>query len=399
VTSVYHVPLLLQSQGIVEYLRKRLNLSALDIPEEMVSKGSSLGLRWKNMIKSQERLFDQVKIVLVGKYTDLKDSYMSVVKALEHSAFRVRRELTIQWVESSDLEPPTQVSDPAKYHDAWRSIVGAGGILVPGGFGKRGTEGMILAIKWAREQKVPFLGICLGFQMAVLEWARNVVGVQDATSTEFHPDAANPFIIFMPEISRTHMGGTMRLGLRPTIFQPCANITDPKASVSEPPTPVANGTDGNRPAADGIHPSTSTWSKTRKLYGNTDRAWERHRHRYEVNPAEVARLEASGLTFVGKDERGERMQILELKDHPFFVGLQPHPEFCSRPLNPSPPFLGFIAASCGDSVLDEQLEEQMKSFKPPHPEDAMTSEEALRARMRERPVSNGGTPKTLPGSD
>lgn len=181
----------------------------------------------------------------------------------------------------------------------------------------------------------------------------------------------------------------MRLGLRPTVFQPCANITGPEAS-----HPIANGTDG-----DAVHLSTSTWSKARKLYGNADRAWERHRHRYEVNPAEVARLEASGLTFVGKDERGERMQILELKDHPFFVGLQPHPEFCSRPLNPSPPFLGFIAASCGDSVLDEQLEEQMKSFKPPHPEDVMISEEALRASMRERPVSNGGTPKTSPGSD
>ncbi|KAI9568134.1 CTP synthase, partial [Boletus coccyginus] len=269
------------------------------------------------------------------------------------------------WVESSDLESQTQMSDPAKYHDAWRSVVGAGGILVPGGFGHRGTEGMILAIKWAREQKIPFLGICLGFQMAVLEWARSVLGVDDATSAEFQPDAAHPFIVFMPEISRTHMGGTMRLGLRPTVFQPSTN---------------------------GIRPSTSTWPNTRKLYGNADKVWERHRHRYEVNPAEVARLEASGLTFVGKDERGERMQILELRDHPFFVGIQPHPEFCSRPLNPSPPFLGFVAAACGASLFEEQLEEQTRSFKPPHPEDVMISEEALRARTRERPISSGVTP-------
>ncbi|KAF9226343.1 CTP synthase [Gyrodon lividus] len=363
VSSVYHVPLLLQSQGIVDYLRKRLNLAALDISQEMISKGSSLDARWRGMTKGQERLFDEVKIVLVGKYTDLKDSYMSVIKALEHSAFRVRRKLIIQWVESSDLEPATQESDPAKYHDAWRSVVGAGGILVPGGFGQRGTEGMILAIKWAREQKIPFLGICLGFQMAVVEWARSVLGIPDATSTEFHPDTAHPFIIFMPEISRTHMGGTMRLGLRPTVFQPSASIADPSP--------------------------TTTWSKARKLYGGADKMWERHRHRYEVNPEEVPRLESSGLIFVGKDERGERMQILELKDHPFFVGLQPHPELCSRPLNPSPPFLGFIAAACGVSVLEEQLEEQMQNFKPPHPEGAMVSEETLRARTMEHPVSNG----------
>ncbi|KAI5984570.1 CTP synthase N-terminus-domain-containing protein [Pisolithus marmoratus] len=285
-SSVYHVPLLLQSQGIIDYLRKRLNLTALHIPEEMIQRGLSIEARWKAMTRAQERCYDEVKIVLVGKYTEFKDSYMSVIK---HDG---------QWVDSSNLEPPAQGSDPAKYHDAWRALVGASGILVPGGFGQRGTEGMILAIKWAREQKVPFLGICLGFQMAVLEWARNVLGVQDAQSTEFVPDTHNPFIIFMPEVSRTHMGGTMRLGLRPT-----SAITSP-----------------------------ATWSKARQLYGNVDRMWERHRHRYEVNPEQVPRLEASGLTFVGKDERGERMQILELKGtSPFFLGLQPHPELCSRP--------------------------------------------------------------------
>jgi len=215
----------------------------------------------------------------------------------------------------------------------------------------------------------------------------------DATSAEFQPDAAHPFIVFMPEISRTHMGGTMRLGLRPTVFQPCANITDPETSPSESPSsPVADGTGESYPATNGIRPSTSTWSNIRKLYGNADKVWERHRHRYEVNPAEVARLEASGLTFVGKDECGERMQILELRDHPFFVGLQPHPEFCSRPLNPSPPFLGFVAAACGASLFEEQLEEQLRSFKPPHPEDVMISEEVLRARTRERPISSGVTP-------
>ncbi|KAJ3515327.1 hypothetical protein NMY22_g14479 [Coprinellus aureogranulatus] len=204
---------------------------------------------------------------------------------------------------------------------------------------------MMLAIKYAREQKVPFLGICLGFQLAVVEWARNVCGIEDATSGEFDPQAANPLIIFMPEISKTHMGGTMRLGLRPTVFEE----------------------------------GTEEWSKARKLYAGKGKIWERHRHRYEVNPAYVDRLVQSGCIFAGKDERGERMQVLELPGHPFFVGFQAHPEFCTRPLNPSPPFLGFVSASAGPAVLAEQIKVQMETFVPPHPEEAMVSEEKLKS--------------------
>ncbi|KAI0316067.1 CTP synthase [Amylostereum chailletii] len=348
VSSVYHVPLLLQSQGIVNFLRKRLNLTSIPLTPEMKERGLSLENKWKALTGSQERIFDRVSIVLVGKYTDLKDSYMSVTKALEHSAFKCQRKLILQWVESSDLEPQMQTEDPAKYHDAWRTIVGAGGILVPGGFGSRGTEGMMLAIKWAREQKVPFLGICLGFQLAVVEWARHILNIPGANSAEFVPDLEDDVIVFMPEISRTHMGGTMRLGLRPTIFQP-----------------------------------DSDWSKMRKLYAGAGTVWERHRHRYEVNPKFVERLEASGMPFVGKDEKGERMQIMELRDHPFFVGLQAHPEFCTRPLNASPPFLGFVSASCGPHVLQEQIDAQMQTFKPPHPEEAMVSEKELVAGSKE----------------
>ncbi|PFH46783.1 hypothetical protein AMATHDRAFT_153831 [Amanita thiersii Skay4041] len=343
VTSVYHVPLLLQSQGIVEYLTKRLELDKLGISGEMRERGVSLSKRWREMTTGQERLFDSVNIALVGKYTDLKDSYMSVIKALEHSAFRVRRKLIISWVESSDLEPEMQETSPARYHDAWRAVVGANGVLVPGGFGKRGSEGMMLAIKYAREQKLPFLGICFGFQLAVVEWARNVLEIPDATSGEFFPDAKHPVIIFMPEISRTHMGGTMRLGLRPTVFGP-----------------------------------DTEWSQTRGLYGGAEKIWERHRHRYEVNPAFVDRLQKSGLEFVGKDEKGERMQVLELKGHPYFVGLQAHPEFCTRPLNPSPPFLGFLAAASGETVFEDQMKVQMATFCPPHPEHSMVSETELK---------------------
>ncbi|CAK5279390.1 unnamed protein product, partial [Mycena citricolor] len=354
VSSVYHVPLLLQSQGIINYLRKRLNLDSLKLPKEMTLKGETLQKRWKDLTTGQERLFDTVTIALVGKYTDLKDSYMSVTKALEHSAFRVHRKLVINWVESSDLELGVQGTNPAQYHDAWRAVVGANGILVPGGFGERGTEGMLLAITHAREYKIPYLGICLGFQLAVVEWARNVLGVKDATSTEFVAEPPSPFIIFMPEISKTHMGGTMRLGLRPTVFQ-----------------------DGSE-----------TWSSVRKLYGGAPEIWERHRHRYEVNPDLVERLQESGMSFIGKDEKGERMQILELKGHPFFVGLQAHPEFCTRPLNPSPPFLGFVAASCGAAVFDEQLDIQMRTFKPPHPEGSMVPEAALRQVRDETKLAN-----------
>ncbi|KAI0036232.1 CTP synthase N-terminus-domain-containing protein [Vararia minispora EC-137] len=373
VSSVYHVPLLLQSQGIVGYLKQRLNLASVPLTPKDLERGVSLESRWKRLTGSQERLFDEVSIALVGKYTDLKDSYMSVIKALEHSAFRCHRKLILHWVESSDLEPHMQTAEPAKYHDAWRTIVSAGhvyfhlfpifGILVPGGFGSRGTEGMMLAIKWAREQKIPFLGICLGFQLAVVEWARNVLGFANASSTEFDESTPDPVIIFMPEISKTHMGGTMRLGLRPTVFQP--------------------DTEG---------------SAVRKMYKGAEKIWERHRHRYEVNPAYVSRLEESGMPFIGKDEAGERMQITELRDHPFFVGLQAHPEFCTRPLNPSPPFLGFVAAASGTSVLQEQIEQQLASFVPPHPREAMVSEQELKAISQERALTPGKD-RVLSGSD
>ncbi|KAG6821114.1 CTP synthase ura7 [Arthromyces matolae] len=359
VSSVYHVPLLLKSQGIIEYLRKRLQLDKVTITKEMADKGASLEKRWKDLTSGQERLFETVSIALVGKYTDLKDSYMSVTKSLEHSAFRIHRRLIINWVESSDLEPDTQETNPARYHDAWKAVVSANGILVPGGFGNRGTEGMILAIKYAREQKIPFLGICLGFQLAVIEWARHVLEIPDATSSEFDVNAKHPLIIFMPEISKTHMGGTMRLGLRPTVFEE----------------------------------GTESWSKARKLYGGAGKIWERHRHRYEVNPKYVEQLTNSGMIFAGKDEKGERMQILELKEHPYFLGLQAHPEFCTRPLNPSPAFLGFVSASAGTTTFAEQLEFQRLNFQPPHPADAMVSEAILRNDISE--VLVNGTARDL----
>jgi len=332
--SVYHVPLLLRQQGLLKLLTKRLRLEEIIVSKEQVTKGESLLRRWKELTLTQERWFDTVNIVLVGKYTALEDSYMSVVKSLEHAAMRCQRKLVLEWVEASDLEHSQAVERPKEYHRAHQALCSAQGVLVPGGFGTRGTEGMMVAAKWAREQKVPFLGICLGFQLAVVEYARNVCGLTEANSTEMLESTPEPVVIFMPEISKTHLGGTMRLGLRPTVFQ-----------------------------------KDTEWSVVRQLYGSNEVIWERHRHRWEINPDYVDKIESHGLHFTGRDSRGERMQVAELKrsEHPYYVGMQAHPEFCTRPLNPSPGYLGFIAAASGVQVLEEQIERQ-QSFRQPQPD-------------------------------
>ena len=177
VSSTYHVPLLLEQQGMVRYFEKRLGLDVKTLPETMKIHGRSLRTRWRELTLGHDRSQDKIEIVLVGKYTSLQDSYMSVVKSLEHAALRCQRKLVLKWVDSGDLEPTTEKDNPVRYHEAWHSLCSAKGIIVPGGFGSRGTEGMISAARWAREKKVPYLGICLGFQIAVIEYARNVCGM------------------------------------------------------------------------------------------------------------------------------------------------------------------------------------------------------------------------------
>ena len=204
-----------------------------------------------------------------------------------------------------------QDTDPEAFAQAWQILKEVDGILVPGGFGERGVEGKILAANFARTEKKAYLGICLGMQVAVIEFARNVLGYKDAHSQEFKPACPHPAVVFMPEGSRTHMGGTMRLGSRRTILQTL-----------------------NCMSAKLYHPTS-------------EHIDERHRHRYEVNPDMVPDLEANGLRFVGKDETGQRMEIVEAKGHPFFVAAQFHPEFKSRPFKPSPLFLGLIMAASG----------------------------------------------------
>ncbi|KAL8170280.1 hypothetical protein V2J09_022084 [Rumex salicifolius] len=251
----------------------------------------------------------QVRIAMVGKYTGLSDAYLSVVKALLHASVARRKKFIVDWVAAHDLEDPMRTENPENYNTAWNLLKGAEGILVPGGFGDRGVEGKILAAKYARENRVPYLGICLGMQVAVIEYARSVLGLKDANSTEFDPNTRNPFVIFMPEGSKTHMGGTMRLGSRRTYFQ--------------------------------VKDSKSAKLITDCLLKNA------------VNPEVVQQLEDAGLSFTGKDETGERMEIVEIPSHPFFVGAQFHPEFNSRPGKPSPLFEGLIAAAAGqlDSIL------------------------------------------------
>lgn len=309
VSNIWRIPLLLRDQKAHEAILKVLNLDSF-------ARGPKLD-EWVARATLFDALQDTVRIAMVGKYTGLSDSYLSVLKALLHASVDCRRKLVVDWVASTDLEDSTAIEAPDAHKAAWDLLKGANGVLVPGGFGDRGIQGKILAAKYARENNVPYLGICLGMQLAVVEFARSVMNLPEANSTEFDPNAKTPCVIFMPEGSKTHMGGTMRLGSRRTFFE----VADCKSA---------------------------------KLYGNVSYVDERHRHRYEVNPDMVPEFENAGLQFVGKDETGRRMEIIEIPNHRYFVGAQFHPEFKSRPSKPSPLFVGLIAASSGQ--LDRLLQ-------------------------------------------
>jgi len=300
VPNIYHVPLMLESQGLCKILNVDCN-------------ATNLLSEWRAMALNLDTLTEEVSIAMVGKYTELSDAYLSVIKSLQHAAMEVNRKLNINWIEASHLEESWKNNNSKEFEDSWKILKSSDGVLVPGGFGDRGIEGKILAAEYARTSKVPFLGICLGLQIATIEFCRNVLNLTNANSTEFEDNPAYPAVIFMPEISTTHLGGTMRLGSRPTLWQ------------------VDN-------------------CKIKSLYGEGESVDERHRHRYEVNPDLINDIEEAGLVFVGKDETGQRCEIFELKDHPYYVGVQFHPEFKSRPGNPSPPFLGLLMASSGKKI-------------------------------------------------
>lgn len=301
VPNIWHVPLLLRNQNAHNSILKQLNLSKATPPDLQ---------EWTKRAEIFDSLTNSVRIAMVGKYVGLTDSYLSVVKALLHACIACSLKPSVDWIAASDLEDDSAVLTPEAHATAWKTLRNAACVLVPGGFGDRGVKGMIFAAKYARENNVPYLGICLGMQISVIEFARSVLGMERANSEEFDTQTPDRVVMFMPEGSTTHMGSTMRLGSRRTLFQTPDCITA-------------------------------------KLYHNSEYVDERHRHRYEVNPHMVGVLEEGGLKFVGKDESGQRMEILELPSHPFYVGVQFHPEFKSRPGRPSALFLGFILAAIG----------------------------------------------------
>ncbi|MCQ2798687.1 MAG: CTP synthase [Bacilli bacterium] len=285
---VYRLPPMLHEQGMDDFV---LNHLRLDAPVANLED-------WKGFVKSIEDSKEEVKIALVGKYVELHDAYLSVVNALKHAGYYFTHEVKIGWIKAMDLTPENVDS----------ILSGYDGVLVPGGFGERGSEGKKLAIKYARENKVPFLGICLGMQMALVEYAENVMKWEKANTTEFDPNTPYPVIdLLKNQYTGIEMGGTLRLGLYDCHIE-----------------------DGG--------------SLAYKCYGSHD-IQERHRHRYEFNNNLKKAFEDAGMVFSGINPQQNLCEMVELKDHPFYLACQFHPEFTSRPLKPNPMFRGFIEAS------------------------------------------------------
>jgi len=254
--------------------------------------------RWCDFTDKIDKKDSSVTIGITGKYTSVRDSYASIINALEHAGIVLNCDVGIKWIDTTDIDDS----------NAGEVLAEVDGIIVPGGFGTRGTEGKISCVKYAREHKLPYLGICLGFQTAVIEFARNVCGLKGANSTEIEPGCGEAVIDILPEQKVIEgLGGNMRLGGR--------DVELKKGSVA--------------------------W----ELFGKSDSVRMRFRHRYEVDPKYIEVFEKAGMVFSGKAPEHPIMQILELGDHPFFMGTQAHPELTSRPLRPQPMFVGLVAAA------------------------------------------------------
>jgi CTP synthase len=283
--SIYEVPLLLEDTGLGDYIVQMLGIEAS--PPDLAD--------WRDLVARIGATKPPVRIAVVGKYVEMPDAYISVTESLRHAAVNSGVELTIQWVNSEQLEEGASV------------LEGADGIVVPGGFGHRGIEGKVLASRFARQHRVPYLGLCLGMQCAVVDVAREVLDAPDANSTEFNAFTSVPVIDLLPEQRDIeNKGGTMRLGVYPCKLVP-----------------------GSRAAT---------------AYGEA-LIYERHRHRFEFNNHYRDRLAAAGMVFSGTSPNGRLVEIIELRDHPFFVGSQFHPEFRSRPNRPHPLFRDFMRAA------------------------------------------------------
>jgi CTP synthase len=300
VGTIYEVPLMFSHQGLDDMIVRKLKLEAAE-----------RDLRaWNELVETIKHPDAGVTIGIVGKYVELEDSYKSLNEALVHGGFANRLKVNIRWVESEELVDDANWEERLRDFDA---------ILVPGGFGKRGISGMIRAISYARREGKPFFGICLGMQCACIEFARNVAGLEGADSTEFDDDAPHKIIFKLRDLIGVEaMGGTMRLGAYPCELR--------EGSLAE------------------------------KIFG-AEEISERHRHRYEFNPAYEAVLSDNGLVFSGKSHDGKFIEIVELPDHPWFLGCQFHPEFKSKPLAPHPLFVSFIRAAYEHRMKDEAMKE------------------------------------------
>ncbi len=286
-SSIYEVPLILEEEGLAKQTLELLHMEPR-LPDLR---------QWQRLVEQMKSPSHEIEVAIVGKYIQLSDAYLSVVEALAHAAIAVDSEVKLRWVSAEDLE--------TNGADAY--LKGVSGIVVPGGFGIRGVDGKVKAIEYARTQNIPFLGLCLGMQCSVIEWARNVAHLENANSAEFHEETPNPVINLLPEQRDVvDLGGTMRLGL-----YPCR-----------------------------LAPDTLAFS----LY-QQEVIYERHRHRYEFNNAYRSLLLETGYTISGTSPDGRLVEIIELREHPFFIATQFHPEFRSRPSTAHPLFLGFTQAS------------------------------------------------------
>src|SRR5258706_560608 len=304
---LYEIPLVLEELKVAEIILERFGLEARRDPDWR---------EWEELVARVRKPKPVVRVALVGKYVELQDAYMSVREALKHAGLALDREVEIEWVHSVDLEKGR----------GWEQMHGVDGIVVPGGFGSRGIEGKISAARYARENKVPYLGLCLGMQTMCIELARHALGAEDANSTEFDRSTPHPIIDLMPDQrSIADLGGTMRLGVYPCKLVPGTKAAD---AYDLPAGAVAN---------------------------------ERDRHRFEFNNAYRAQLAEAGLVYSGLSPDGKLVEIAELADHPFMLGTQFHPEFLSRPNRPHPLFRAFIAAV---AARDAQRAAQVPGGKP-----------------------------------
>ena len=310
--SIYEVPLVLEKEGLAQQVLELLNLEQRQ-PDLK---------KWQTLVDRLYRPHQKINIAIVGKYIQLGDAYLSVVEALSHAGMGLGVDVDLSWISAEDLET----------EGAQEYLQNVSGIIVPGGFGIRGVDGKITAVEYARKEKIPFLGLCLGMQCSVIEWARHVAQLKDANSAEFEADSLNPVINLLPEQQDVvDLGGTMRLGL-----YPCR-----------------------------LMPGTLAHS----LY-DEEVVYERHRHRYEFNNTYRNLFLDTGYVVSGASPDGRLVEIIELPEHPFFLATQFHPEFRSRPSNPHPLFLGFVEAALGKGNTDwssRDADSQKKTSEPTEP--------------------------------